>query len=155
MGMGAVAYGTETVERGNTERGGEIPIRATARGTFAQSEIHLICQGFGAREESRAHFAFKRRAIEAASDLKAGAPMKWAQSLQAAFEAAHVRNAQRAQIKNNSRAFGDDVGARAAFDDPCIDRDAMAEIIPFFDARELPCQFVDGVDPFLWRETGV
>ncbi len=81
--------------------------------------------------------------------------MKRAQIAQTIFQAAHVGRVQRTQIENNSRAFRNDICARAAFDDACVDGDAAARIVPFFDARELPRQFVNGVDAFLWRETGV
>ena len=76
-GMSAVADGAETVEGGNTKSGGEISVRAATGSTFAQSEIHLLCQRFGACEESYARLAFERRTVEAAGDLKAGAPMEW------------------------------------------------------------------------------
>src|SRR6266704_3529131 len=75
--------------------------------------------------------------------------------MQAAFETAHVGTAKRAQIKNSASAFRNDIRARAPFDDAGVDGDAAAKIIPSFDARELPRQFVNGVDAFLWRQPGV
>ena len=106
-------------------------------------------------EEQYAHFAFERRAAEAAGDFKAGSLVKWSQSEQAAFHAAHVGNPQGPQVKNGAGAFGNYVRARAAFDDAGVDGGAAAIIIPSFDARELPRQFVDGVDPFLWGKARV
>ena len=76
-GVGAVADGAEAVEGGDAERGGEISVRAAADGAFAQGKIHLLRDGIGASEESSAHFAFERRAVEAAGYLEAGAPVKW------------------------------------------------------------------------------
>src|SRR5207247_10341429 len=67
------------------------------------------------------------------------------------FEAAHVGNAKRAEIEDRASAFRDYIGARAAFKDAGVDRDATARIVPLLDARELPRQFVNGVDAFLWR----
>lgn len=77
QGMRAVAHGAEAVEGGNAKRGGEISVRAAADGAFAQREIHLLRDRLGAGEESRAHFAFEWRAVEAAGDFEAGPPMKW------------------------------------------------------------------------------
>lgn len=67
--MSPVANGTEAVERGDTQGCGEVSIGAASDRTFTEGEIHLLCCGFGAREESRTHFAFKRRAVEATADF--------------------------------------------------------------------------------------
>ncbi len=75
--------------------------------------------------------------------------------MQTAFHAAHVGNPQGTQVKYRAGAFRNYVRARAAFDDAGIDGDAAPKIIPSFDARELPRQFVDGVDTFPWSETRV
>src|SRR5713226_6257476 len=154
-GMRAVADGAEAVEGGDAEGGGEISIRASTDGTFSQGEIHLLRESFGAGEEKCAHFAFEWGAAEAAGDFKAGSPVKWSQSVQTALHRAHVGNPQGTQVKYSSGAFRNYVRARAAFDDAGIDGDAEAKIVPAFDARELPRQFVDGVDTFLWCETRV
>src|SRR5882762_4757864 len=111
-GMRAVAHGAEAIEGGDAERGCEISVRATAHGALAQGEIHLLRERFGAREEGRAHFAFERRAVEAAGDLQAGSPVKWTQSVQTAFHAAHVGNPHGTKIKNSARAFRNYVRAR-------------------------------------------
>src|SRR3989442_12267015 len=73
-------------------------------------------------------------------------------SLKAALAPTSFRNAP-AQIENSAGAFRNDVGASAAFNDAGVDGEAAAKIIPFFDAPELPRQFVNGVDPFLRCET--
>src|ERR1700694_3840659 len=153
--MGAVADGAEAIEGGDAERGCEISVRATAHGALAQGEIHLLRERFGASEKGCAHFAFERRAVEAAGDLQAGSPVKWAQGMQTAFHGAHVGNPHGTKIKNSARAFRNYVRARAAFDDAGVDGDAAAKIIPPFDPCELPRQFVDGVDTFLRCETRV
>src|SRR6266446_1415570 len=153
--MSAVADGAESVERGDAQCGGEISVGATADGAFADREAHLRRERFGAGEESCAHFAFEGWAIEASGDFKAGTPVYCAESMQSSFQAAHIGNAQRAQIKSGAGAFGDHVGAGAAFDDAGVDGYAASKIVPFFDACELLRQFVDGVDAFLGRETSV
>src|ERR1700704_2679822 len=99
--MRAIAHSAEAVQSGDAQRGGEISIRAAANGAFAQREIHLLREGFGAAEEGCAHFAFEWGAVEAAGDFKSGSPVKWPQSVQAAFQAAHVGNAKRTQIENS------------------------------------------------------
>lgn len=98
---------------------------------------------------------FEGRAVEAAGNFQPGATVKRTQAAQAIFEAAHIGDAKRAQIENGSGTFGDYVGARAAFDDSGVYGDAAAKIVPFFDARKLMGQFMDGVDAFLRREAGV
>src|SRR5713226_2223312 len=152
-GMRAVADSAEAVESWNAERGGEVSVRAATDGAFAQGKIHLFRERLRAGEESRAHFAFERRTVETAGGFKASSPIKWTQSVQAAFQTSHVGNAKRTQIEYHARAFRDYVHARAAFDYAGVDGDAAAKIIPSFDARDLPRQFVDSVDPFLRRET--
>ncbi len=151
--MRTVAHCAEAVESWNAQRGGEISVRAATDGAFAQGKIHLFRERLRAGEESRAHFAFERRTVETAGDFKASSPIKWPQSVQSALQVAHVGDAKGAQIEYSARAFRDDVGPRAAFDDAGVDGDAAAKIIPSFDARELPRQLVDSVDPFLRRKT--
>src|SRR6266567_1872418 len=154
-GMSTVADSAEAIERGDAERGGVISVGATADGACAQGYIHLLRKCLGAGEERCAHFALERRTVKAAGDFKLRTMLKRPQSVQAAFETAHVGTAKRAQIKNSASAFRNDIGARAPFDDAGVDGDAAAKIIPSFDARELPRQFVNGVDAFLWRQPGV
>src|SRR6266446_5932685 len=98
---------------------------------------------------------FERRTVEAAGDLEPGAGLKRAQVVQANFKVAHIGNAKRAEIENGASAFRNDVGARAPLNDAGVDGEAAAKIVPFFDAPELPRQFVNGVDAFLRRETRV
>src|SRR5947208_781357 len=148
-GVGAVANRAEAVERGDPESGREISVRAAAGGAFAQEEIYLLGKQLGPGEQSGAHFAFEGRTIEAAGDFKPSPSLKSTQIAEANFEAAHVGNAKRTQIEDSSSAFRNYVGTRAAFDDPGVDGDAAAKIVPFFNARELPCQFVNGIDAFL------
>src|SRR5882762_1816098 len=81
--------------------------------------------------------------------------MYCAESMQSSFQAAHIGKAQRAQVKSGAGAFGDYIGAGAAFDNAGIDGYAAAQVIPFFNACELLRQFVDGVDAFLGCETSV
>ena len=69
-GVGAVAYGAETVERGDAERGCEIAVGASAGGGFAEREAKFAGDGFGTGEESGAVFAFEWRAIEAAANFE-------------------------------------------------------------------------------------
>src|SRR6266446_9125195 len=96
---------------------------------------------------------FEWRTVETAGDFDPGAGLNGAQVVQANLQVAHIGNAQRAQIENSACAFRNDVGARAAFNDAGVDGEAAAKIIPFFDAPELPRQFVNGVDAFLRCET--
>jgi hypothetical protein len=153
--VGAIADGAEAIECGDAQCGGEIAVGATPDGAFTKRKTHLRGERFGASEKSCAHSAFEWGAIEAAGDFQASAPVDRAESVQAALQDAHVGNAHRAQIKNGSGVFGDDVGARAAFDDAGIDGYTPAKIVPFFEARELRRNFVDGVNSFLGRETCV
>jgi len=154
-GMGAVADGAEAVECGDACGGGEISVGAAADGAFPEREVHLRGECFGAGEERGAHFVFEGRAVEAAGDFEVSARMNWAKRMQAALQFAHVGNAEGAQVEDGASAFGDDVGARAAFHEAGVDGDAAAEIVPFFEARELLRQFVNGVDAFLGSEAGV
>src|ERR1700694_5800501 len=73
----------------------------------------------------------------------------------ASIQAAHVGNAKRTQIENGALAFRDNIRVRAPLDDAGVDGDTAAKIIPSCDARELPRQFVNGVDTFLRCETRV
>src|SRR2546429_3817786 len=148
-GMSAAAHGAEAVQRGDPESGREISVRASAGGAFAQRDIHLLGEQLGAGEETRAHFALERGAVEAAGDFKPSPSLKSTQIAQANFEATHVGNTKRTQIEDSASFLRNYVGARTAFDDPGVDGDAAAKIVPFFNARELPCQFVNGVDAFL------
>ena len=75
--------------------------------------------------------------------------------MQPAFQAAHIGNAQGAQVKSGASAFGDHVGAGAAFDDAGVDGYAAAKVVPFFDACQLQGHLVIGVDAFLGNKTGV
>src|SRR5256884_9835863 len=147
--MSAVANRAEAVQRGDSERGRKISVRAAAGSAFTQRELHLLGEQLRVGEESGAHFAFEGRPVKAAGDFKPSASLKCAQSMQANFEAAHVGNTKRTQIEDSASFLRNYVGARTAFDDPGVDGDAAAKIVPFFNARELPCQFVNGVDAFL------
>src|SRR5260370_16457725 len=77
-GMSAVADGAEAVEGGDAGPSGELSVRATPAAAFPHRAITLLREGFGAGEESRAHFPFEGRAAEAAADFKPGSPAKWA-----------------------------------------------------------------------------
>jgi len=94
---------------------------------------------------------------EWASDIlfKPGTLAHCAKRMQPTFQSAHIGNAQRPQIKSGASAFGDHIGARASFDDAGVDGYAAAQVVPFFNARELPRKFVDGVDTFLRSKTGM
>ena len=154
-GMCSVADGSEAVQRGDAERGSKISVGTATGGAFAQRKIHFLGEQLGAREKSGAHSTFERGPVEAAGHFKPGAGLNRAQAVQAYFEAAHVGNAKRAEIEDRASAFRDYIGARAAFKDAGVDRDATARIVPLLDARELPRQFVNGVDAFLWSKTRV
>jgi len=152
--MRAVAHGAEAIEGGDAERGCEISVRATAHGALAQGEIHLLRERF-ARAKRVALILRSSGGRSKPPVISSGLPVKWTQSVQTAFHAAHVGNPHGTKIKNSARAFRNYVRARTAFDDAGVDGDAVAKIIPAFDARELPRQFVDGVDAFLRCETRV
>src|ERR1700687_3210122 len=77
------------------------------------------------------------------------------QGAQALLYPAHVRKAQGAEIDHGAGALGDEVDARAAFDDVGVHADAAAQIVPPLQARDLMREFVYGVDAFLRREPGV
>jgi hypothetical protein len=145
--MSAVANGAEAIERWDPEGAGKVSIRAAANRALTKGKIHLLCKGFGAREEGRAHFAFKRRAAETTGDFEPSSFVNRAKGVEVALEIAHVRNPQSPQIQNGARPLRNDIGACAALDDIGIDRHAAAVVIPLFDARELLGKFVNGVNP--------
>jgi hypothetical protein len=153
--MSAVADGTETVESGDAEGGGEIAIGASAGGAFAQSETHLRGERSGFGEERGTALAFERSAIETAANFEFCAGKAWTKRVEFTFEAAHVRDAERAEIEDGAGTFGDDVRTRSAFDNVGVDGHAASEIVPLLDARQLARKFVDGVDAFLWGEACV
>ena len=72
-GVGAVAYGAETVERGNAACRGEIAVGTSADGAFVNRQVHLSSERFRAREKRGAHFAFEWCARETAADFEFGA----------------------------------------------------------------------------------
>src|SRR5437660_5951645 len=146
--MSAVANRAEAVQRGDSERGRKISVRAATGSAFTQRELHLLGEQLRVGEESGAHFAFEGRPVKASGDFKPSASLKCAQSMQANFEAVHVGNAKRTQIEDSARAFRNYVGTCAAFDDPGVDGDATAKIVPFFNARDLPRKLMDGIDAF-------
>lgn len=150
-----MADGAEAVQRGDAEGGGEIAVGAAAGHAFTERPSHLSGKRFGARKERCATLTFERRAIEAAVNFEAGAAIEGAKCAQASFDAAHVRSVERAEIEESASAFGDDIDARAAFDDVGINADAAAQVVPGADARELLGELVDGVDAFLRSEAGV
>src|SRR5204862_304777 len=131
----------------DAERGSKISVGTATGGAFAQRKIHFLGEQLGAREKSGAHSTFERGPVEAAGHFKPGAGLNRAQAVQADFEAAHVGNAKRAEIEDRASAFRDYIGARAAFKDAGVDRDATARIVPLLDARELPRQFEKWNDP--------
>src|SRR5271154_4319221 len=88
-------------------------------------------------------------------NLETRAGERWAQRVQPALKTLHVSNAQGAEIENHAGAVWDDIGARAALDEPRVDGHAATQVIPFLNARDLPREFVDCVDAFLWCETSV
>ena len=110
-GMSAVPDGTEAVERGNAERGGEITIGAAAGGGFPKRESHLLCKRPGASEKSGTVFALHGRAIEPAVDFKFCAAMDGFKRVKSFFECAHVGYTPGTQIEGGFGALGDDVGA--------------------------------------------
>ena len=154
-GVGTVADGAEAVEGGDAEGGGEVAVGAAAGGGFAEGEAEFTGDGFGAREEGDAVFAFERGAIEAAVDFEFCAAMDGLQGMEALFEGAHVGAAPGAEIEPGCSAVGDDVGAGAAGDDVGVNGDAAAEVVPLFQAGDLRGEFVDSVDAFFGREAGV
>ena len=71
------------------------------------------------------------------------------------FERTHVGSARCADVYHCAGALGDDVGARAAFDDVGVDGDAAAGLVKPGDARDLQRQFVHRVDAILRIDPGV
>ena len=153
--MSAVADGAETVESGDAESAGKIAIGAAAGSAFAQSEAHLRGERFGFGEERCAAFVFERGAIEAAANFEFCTGMAWTKSVELAFEAAHVRDAERSEIEDGAGTLGDNVRPGSAFDNVGVNGHAAAEIVPLLDVRKLPRKFVDGVDAFLGSEARV
>jgi len=112
-----VPTAAEAIEGGDAERGCEISVRATATVALAQGRFICFGSDLARGEEGCAHFAFERRAVEAAGDLQAGSPVKWMQGMQTAFHAAHVGNPHRHEDQEQRARFRNYVRARTAFDD--------------------------------------
>ena len=70
----------------------------------------------GQLEEVRAHFTFERGAGETAANFDARAAQTGFQIVKLALDAAHIGDTCGAEIEHSACAFGDNVGARAAFD---------------------------------------
>ena len=110
---------------------------------------------FGDFEKCGAHFAFERGAGEAAANFETRAGCVRFQRVELALDAVGVGGAGGAEIDYGAGAFGDYVGARAAFDDVDVGGGAALRIIPFCNARNLMREFVDGVDAFFGGQAGV
>src|SRR5208283_849524 len=63
-GMRAITDGAEAIERRDTQRRGEVPVRASTGRGFAQGKAQLLGEGSSASEENGALLAFERRAIK-------------------------------------------------------------------------------------------
>lgn len=145
-GVGALAYGAEAVESGDTEGGREIAIGCAASRGFAECKAHLFGETFGATVELNAVFAFERRAIEAAAQLKFDATSNCFQRAESFFQSAHIGVTPGAKIKINFGAVGDDVGASAAIDEIRIHGNAVTRVVPFFDPGDLRGEFMNSVN---------
>jgi len=146
IGVRAITDGTEAIKSRNTKSCCEVAVgTATSRG-FSQRETELLGEGNGTPKENSALLAFQRRAIEAAMDFEPGAAMDRFQFMQALFEGAHVGCMPSAKIKLGFGQFRDNVDARAAFDNVCIDGDAAPEVVPLLDTGDLRGEFVNSVD---------
>jgi hypothetical protein len=154
-GVRAVTDGAEAIERRDAQRRGEVPVRASTGRGFAQGEAQLLGEGSRASEENGALLAFERRAIKTAMDFELGAAMDGFQSMQALFEGAHIGRTPGTQIELGFSQFRDDVDACSALDDIRIYSDAMAEIVPLFDAGDLRGELMNGVDAFFRGEAGM
>lgn len=153
--MGAVADGAEAVKGWRADRGSEIAVGAAASGGLSERKTHLQRQDFGFGEKRGTGFAFERRAIKAAASFQLRSGKNWTERLQAALNAAHIRDTECAKIEDGFGAFGDDVYARAAFDYVRIHGDAAAGVVPFLDSCDLAREFVDSIDAFFWREASM
>src|SRR5208337_3789983 len=136
-GMRAITDGAEAIERRDTQRRGEVPVRASTGRGFAQGKAQLLGEGSSASEENGALLAFERRAIKTTMDFELGAAMDGFQSMQALFEGAHIGRTPGTQIELGFSQFGDDVDACSAFDNVRIYGDTAAVIVPLFDAGDL------------------
>ena len=154
-GVRAVAHSAEAIERGNAESGGEISIGATTGWAFSQRKSHLLRERFGAQIKRGALFALERRAVKAAADFQSCAAADGLQRTETLFQSAHIGQTPGAKIDIYFGAIGDDVGACAALDDVRIDGNAVAEIVPFFEASDLRGEFVNGVHALIGIESGV
>lgn len=88
--MRTVTNRAETIERGNAAGGGEVAIGTTANGAFVDREVHLRSERFGPAEQSGAHLAFERRAIEAAANFETRSGKCGAKCVEVTLQALHV-----------------------------------------------------------------
>src|ERR1700747_3091273 len=72
-GMRSATHVTQAVQRGNSQRGGEIAVGTSARGSFADTQAHLPTQLSCPLVERCAVLAFEGSAAETASDFQLGA----------------------------------------------------------------------------------
>ena len=84
-------------------------------------KTHLRGKRFGFGEKRGAGFAFERRTIEAAANFQFRAGKDGRSACKLVFDAAHVRDAERAKVEDGVGTLGDDVHASAAFDDVGVD----------------------------------
>lgn len=145
-GVRAFADGTEAVQGGDAESGGEIAVGCAASRGFAESKAHLFGERFGASVEFNAVLAFERRAIEAAAQLKLDAASDGFQSAKSFFHRAHIGMTPGAKIEIDLGAVGNHVGASAAIDEVGIDGNAVARVVPLFNTGDLRGEFMNRID---------
>jgi len=150
-----IADRSQAIEGGDAERGGEISVGAAARGAFAESVARLSSEQFCPGEERGADSTFHGCAVKSAVNFEARATKGWPQRMQAALEPVHVRRVKCAKVEHSASALGNDVDARAAFDDIGVDADTAPRIIPFIETSDLRGELVNGVDAFFRRKSGV
>ena len=124
----------------------KLPSDAPPAAASPSAKPICLARRFGATVEFNAVFAFERRAIEAAAQLKFDATSNCFQSAESFFQSAHVGVTPGAKIKINFGAVGNDVGASAAIDEIRIHGNAVTRIVPFFDPGDLRGEFMNSVN---------
>ncbi len=153
--MRAFSDRAQSIERRHAQSCREISVGPAANEGFPQRYAHFLRQRTSLRVERGAHLSLHRRAVESTTDFELCARKNRPQRAEFPFERARVFAACRAQINQDSRTFGNHIGARAAFDHSGVYCDSAARLVPPRDARNLERDFFNRIDAVLGIQSRV
>src|SRR5579862_351743 len=96
--VSTIAHGAEPVQCGNSQRCGEIAVGASARGSFADMQPHLLAQLSRSLVEPGAMLAFEGSAAETTPNFQPGARQNRPQGMESLLNFTHVGSPQSTQI---------------------------------------------------------